>query len=227
MTSKKRRGNLLKNRKQQIVAIAILILYVVSAALIVHSFFESSAMAMRAEPPEVCTVPPTQIIIQEETTKCQETKINYSDTIQVLVTPELRQHIEYLVSNYEEEIEMATKVMIVEAGGVPSDAHRAAVVWCILNRADASAHKDIKKIITAPNQFAWYSGTSYTQEQYRFVKDIFIRWLLEKEGIDEVGRVLPSEYRWFRGDGRENYFRNAYQGNYTVWDWSLADPYIE
>lgn len=217
----------MKNRKQQIVAIAILILYVVSAALIVRFFFESSAMAMRAEPPEVCTVPPTQIIIQEETTKCQETKINYSDTIQVLVTPELRQHIEYLVSNYEKEIEMATKVMIVEAGGIPSDAHRAAVVWCILNRADASEHKDIKRIITAPHQFAWRAGTSYTQEQYQFVKDIFIRWLLEKEGIDEVGRVLPSEYRWFNGDGRENYFRNAYRGSYSVWNWSMADPYIE
>lgn len=182
---------------------------------------------MRAEPPEVCTVPPTQIIVQEETTKCQETKINYSDTIQVLVTPELRQHIEYLVSNYEEEIEMATKVMVIEAGDVPSAAHRAAVVWCILNRTDASEHKDIKRIITAPYQFAWLPGTSYTQEQYQFVKDIFIRWLLEKEGIDEVERVLPSEYKWFRGDGRENYFRNAYQGNYLVWDWSLADPYIE
>lgn len=186
---------------------------------------EMEVTALAAVSPAISTSPP-EIIEPTATTNCQETKINYSDTIQVLVAPELKQNVEYLVSTYEKEIEMATKVMVAEAGSIKDASHRAAVVWCILNRADASAHKSVRRIITAPNQFAWYSNTSYTKEQYEFVRDIFARWLLEKEGFDEVGRTLPSDYRWFRGDGRENHFRNAYEGDYDVWDWSLIDPYI-
>lgn len=121
---------------------------------------------------------------------------------------------------------MATKVMVVEAGGVYPLSHRAAVVWCILNRADATGNS-ISSIITAPHQFAWIPSKSYSQEQYDLVKDIFTRWLLEKEGFENVGRVLPEEYKWFRGDGSQNHFRNAYSGSYTIWDWSLPSPYSE
>ena len=39
-----------------------------------------------------------------------------------------------------------------------------------------------------------------------------------------VGRVLPSDYLWYRGDGRRNYFRDAYKGG-SVWDWTLESPY--
>lgn len=121
---------------------------------------------------------------------------------------------------------MATKVMIVEAGGVYPLSHRAAVVWCILNRADATG-SSISSIITAPHQFAWIPSKGYSQEQYELVKDIFTRWLLEKEGFENVGRVLPEEYKWFHGDGSQNHFRNAYSGSYTIWDWSLPSPYSE
>ena len=119
---------------------------------------------------------------------------------------------------------MATKVMVVEAGGVYPLSHRAAVVWCILNRADATGNS-ISSVITAPHQFAWIPSQAYNQEQYDFVKDIFTRWLLEKEGIENVGRVLPEEYKWFHGDGYHNHFRNAYSGSYAIWDWSLPSPY--
>lgn len=160
-----------------------------------------------------------------EATTNSETKINYSDTIQVLVTPELKHNIEYLVSTYENEIVMATKVMAAEARGVPAASHRAAVVWCILNRADAG-YGSVSNVITSPNQFAWYSGTSYTQEQYELVKDVFTRWILEQNGCNDVGRVLPSDYLWFGGNGRENLFRNTSNPSGSVWDWSLPDPYI-
>lgn len=121
---------------------------------------------------------------------------------------------------------MATKVMVAEAGGVYPLSHRAAVVWCILNRVDATG-SSISSIITAPHQFAWFPSKSYSQEQYDLVKDIFTRWLLEKEGFENVGRVLPKEYKWFHGDGSQNHFRNAYSGSYTIWNWSLPSPYDE
>ena len=216
---KKRRGNLLKNRKQRIVAgfIALLILLFCSSI----SFSAAKEPVATSAPVATVTV---EVTPEPEPTPSPETKINYSDTIQVLVTPELKQKIEYLVSTYDNEIIMATKVMIAEAGGVYPLSHRAAVVWCILNRADATGNS-ISSIITAPNQFAWVSSQAYSQEQYDFVKDIFTRWLLEKEGFENVGRVLPEEYKWFRGDGSQNHFRNAYSGSYTIWDWSFPSPY--
>ena len=216
---KKRRENLLKNRKQRIVAgfIALLIL------------FFCAAISLSAVKEPVATSAPVATVTVEATpepepTPSPETKINYSDSIQVLVTPELKQKIEYLVSTYDNEIIMATKVMVAEAGGVYPLSHRAAVVWCILNRVDATG-SSISSIITAPHQFAWFPSKSYSQEQYELVKDIFTRWLLEKEGFENVGRVLPKEYKWFHGDGYHSHFRNAYSGSYTIWDWSLPSPY--
>lgn len=218
---KKRRENLLKNRKQRIVAgfIALLIL------------FFCAAISLSAVKEPVATSAPVATVTVEaapepEPTPSPETKINYSDSIQVLVTPELKQKIEYLVSTYDNEIIMATKVMVAEAGGVYPLSHRAAVVWCILNRVDATG-SSISSIITAPHQFAWFPSKSYSQEQYDLVKDIFTRWLLEKEGFENVGRVLPKEYKWFHGDGSQNHFRNAYSGSYTIWNWSLPSPYDE
>lgn len=218
---KKRRDDLLKNRKQRIVAgfIALLIL------------FFCAAISLSAVKEPVATSAPVATVTVEATpepepTPSPETKINYSDTIQVLVTPELKQKIEYLVSTYDNEIIMATKVMVAEAGGVYPLSHRAAVVWCILNRVDSTG-SSISSIITAPHQFAWIPSKSYSQEQYDLVKDIFTRWLLEKEGFENVGRVLPKEYKWFHGDGYQNHFRNAYSGGYTIWNWSLPSPYSE
>ncbi len=45
-----------------------------------------------------------------------------------------------------------------------------------------------------------------------------------KDGEADVGRVLPSDYLWFTGDGKRNHFRNAYRGG-QIWDWSLPTPY--
>ena len=209
----------MKNRKQRIVAgfIALFILFF----CIFISFSEVKEPVATSAPVATVTV---EITPEPEPTPSPETKINYSDTIQVLVTPELKQKIEYLVSTYDNEIIMATKVMVAEAGGVYPLSHRAAVVWCILNRVDATG-SSISSIITAPHQFAWFPSKSYSQEQYDLVKDIFTRWLLEKEGFENVGRVLPKEYKWFHGDGYQNHFRNAYSGGYTIWDWSFPSPY--
>ena len=100
---KKRRGNLLKNRKQRIVAGFI--------ALLILLFCTSMSFSAAKEP--VATSAPVATVTVEATpepkpTPSPETKINYSDTIQVLVTPELKQKIEYLVSTYDNEIIMAT-----------------------------------------------------------------------------------------------------------------------
>ena len=130
----------------------------------------------------------------------------------------------------ESDIEIAAKIILKEAEsvkdncGVSGDCHRAAVIWCILNRVDAG-YGDFEEVATAPNQFAYYQNTRIVKEFYELAEDVLDRWSQEKAGIKDVGRVLPQDYLWFRGNGKVNIFRNKYKGNYKIWDWSLPDPY--
>lgn len=130
----------------------------------------------------------------------------------------------------DEDVTIISKIVLREAEGVPAndkvsgDAQRAAVVWCILNRVDAG-YGTIKEVATAKRQFAYYPKTKVKDGIKELVVDVLDRWSQEQAGAEDVGRVLPQEYMWFVGDGTYNHFRNKYNGNYDIWDWSLDDPY--
>lgn len=98
------------------------------------------------------------------------------------------------------------KVMWGEARGC-STTEQAGVAWCVLNRAD--------------------SDDPVEPELLALAEDVLARWELEQLCVGSVGRVLPSDYLYFEGDGRHNYFRQEYIGDGTTWDWSLASPYEE
>lgn len=103
---------------------------------------------------------------------------------------------------------------------------QAGVVWCILNRCDAWG-ASIREVVTAPGQFHGYSKSHpVLPELYDMAADVMYRWEREKLGERNVGRVLPSDYLWFGGDGRVNHFRNKFTGG-TKWDWSMPNPYEE
>lgn len=157
--------------------------------------------------------------------KSEPDKIYYSDTIRVLVTQETKDKIEAKVNDRQADINYMAQTAKNEAGGIPNKAHKAAVMWCILNRVDSSKFPNtVYGVVSAPNQFAWYSSTSITSELQSLARDVMTRYLLEKEGYTEVGRVLPSNYYYFYGDGKYNYFRQEYNSS-GRWDWSLASPY--
>lgn len=122
------------------------------------------------------------------------------------------------------EVELIGRTIWGEAGGVKSEAERAAVAWCILNRVDAW-NKSIYEVVTAPSQFHGYRtwGTC-PQEHLDLAADVLTRWEAEKAGETEVGRTLPAEYLYFWGDGQRNHFRTEWQSS-QYWDWSLTDPY--
>jgi len=142
-------------------------------------------------------------------------------------------------SNYrdftQEEITMLAKVLYAESNvlewygtryGVSYTARQAAVAWCALNRLDAGTFEDsLKEVLTAPNQFAYKEDSPVTEHMLWLAEDVAARWNQEHKGDEEVGRTLPSDYLYFEGDGKENYFRKEYQGISDVWDWSLPDPY--
>lgn len=127
----------------------------------------------------------------------------------------------------EDEVVMVAKVLQRECGGVPSVTEQACVAWTICNRVDSDEFdgNTIADVVTARYQFAYYYNTQVDDELYELALDVLSRWNAERNGEMSVGRVLPKDYTYFTGDGVHNYFRNAYKGNYSIWDYSLPSPY--
>jgi hypothetical protein len=164
----------------------------------------------------------TKVIVKPE---LQEEKTMYSDTIQVLVTDRIRNKIEEKLATLETEINMLAQVVYNEARGIPSNDDKAAVIWCILNRVDSSSFDNtIQEVITAPAAFAWSSKTIIEKRFTDLAEDVVARWLLEKEGYTEVGRVLPDNYFFFHGTGKVNCFKKENKSS-NYWNWSLTSPY--
>jgi len=122
------------------------------------------------------------------------------------------------------DIYYISKTMRREAYG-SVNVELAKIGWCVLNRVDRGS--SIKDVVTQPNQFA-YSAYSDGDMYYDIALDVYIRWQYEKEGIQNVGRVLPADYVQFRGDGKLNHYYKTYNdaqkniNEYTNW---LVSPY--
>lgn len=127
----------------------------------------------------------------------------------------------------EEEARALARTVWGEARGC-SVTEQAAVVWCVLNRVDSAEPyypDDIIGVVSQPKQFSGYDPNHPVDSDIlALVWDVLERWQAEKSGAEDVGRVLPADYLWFRGDGKANHFRDAYKGGET-WDWSLDSPY--
>jgi len=139
-----------------------------------------------------------------------------------------------LDESYDEAAIYLAKTVWGEARGC-STTEQSGVIWCILNRVDSDLSympNDIISVITQKDAFHGYSSKHPTiddegQDLVELSKDVIQRWLAEKEGIEDVGRVLPEEYLYFASDGKgHNRFRSEYKGT-DYWDWSLESPYEE
>lgn len=146
--------------------------------------------------------------------------------------PEPQIIIRYATEREQEEHDLDTLLALArtvwgEARGCTTT-EQAAVVWCVLNRADRPEWPDDPlEVVQQPNQFSGYDAENPVwPETLALVEDVLDRWELEKTAVGDVGRVLPKEYVFFEGDGRHNYFRTEYKGG-TIWDWSLNSPYEE
>lgn len=135
------------------------------------------------------------------------------------------------ISNYNtyvvthSEVEMLAKVVYREARGISGKEHQAAVIWCILNRVDEGTWGNtIEEVVTYPNAFAWVPDTPVLDEYIHLATDVVSRWNWEKQGIEDVGRVIPNTYLYFMGDGEYNYYTETWCGS-DYWDWSLPNPY--
>ncbi len=107
----------------------------------------------------------------------------------------------------EADVEAIAKVVYREARGC-STVEQAAVIWCILNRVDSSERyfpDTIQEVIKQPHQFAYTEDTPLWPSHVSLAEDVLQRWHEEKEGAEDVGRVLPAGYVYFVGDGKRKF----------------------
>ena len=108
---------------------------------------------------------------------------------------------------------------------------QAAVVWCVLNRVDSEERyfpDTIREVVLQKNQFTGYKEKHPATAEFKaLAEDVLHRWHDENDGIgtNDVGRVLPTEYVYFHGDGKVNWFRKQLKRDGNYWDWSLENPY--
>lgn len=124
-----------------------------------------------------------------------------------------------------EEIRVLAQKLYAECNGVRSKTRQAAVAWIIFNRLDAGYGDTLMAVMTAPHQFANTSDkTPVTDYLLALAADVAGRWWAEKNGAENVGRIIPSDYYFFWGDGKENHFRKGWKDQ-VYWDWSMESPY--
>lgn len=128
----------------------------------------------------------------------------------------------------ENDIVVLAKILYRECGAVKNVTEQACVAWTVCNWADVGGEDYvgmISKSAKSPNRFAWIAKTPVTDHLYRLASDVLFRWNLEKNGYNVVGRVLPSDYYYFAGDGKHNYFRRNFRNDRDFWDYTLESPY--
>lgn len=111
----------------------------------------------------------------------------------------------------DELAELAGRAIWGEAGGIPDEAQRAAVVWCACNRADAW-DMEIGDVLNVDAFHGLAIKGDVPAEHVELARDVLARWALEAEGWVDVGRALPEQYLYFEGDGVRNHFSTEYGG---------------
>lgn len=126
----------------------------------------------------------------------------------------------------QDDVDMLARLIYTEARGVKSRTEQAAVVWCVLNRLDNPnrPQKTIADVVTAPHQFDYRPWAPVLPEFEELAADVLELWEQEKNGVENVGRVLPAEYQYFNGWGGRNWFSAEWKSP-EYWGWSLPSPY--
>lgn len=129
-----------------------------------------------------------------------------------------------------------------EAALARTTAEKAAVAWVMLNALECNEHgfsvvRTISDIVKNPDAIQGYTslkkrGVEPDTEYMELAIDVLARYAMEKAGWEWTGRVIPSTYHWWMGDGyRTNYFCDVYHhgslatAQAHAWDWSWTSPY--
>jgi len=121
------------------------------------------------------------------------------------------------------------RLVMGEAGGIPSKVEQACVAWTVTNRLDHGGFGKTLDAVMSPSQF---QGLKLNKSPSDAVKalctDVLDRWSRERAGQTNVGRVLPKGYLYFYGDGKHNWFYTKFYRGVNkgiAWNYSLPSPY--
>jgi hypothetical protein len=112
--------------------------------------------------------------------------------------------------DYDATLDILAKVLYGESRGVYgySITNCACVIWCVGNRVDVEKRgSNFRECATANAQFAYKKRYPVQQHFRDLAEDVLARWMREKNGETDVGRVLPPEYVYFAGKDGYNRFR--------------------
>ena len=173
-------------------------------------------------------IAPEAEVIETEKTTAPSTK---AEVVETEESTDNNENISYYNYVTETEICMLAYLVDKEAGigetqwSLP-DYKREAIVWVVLNRVDdtsGSFPNSVYNVLYQKNQFRSYYGNDYTSSTYNLVCKVLTLWAQEKTyGYPAAGRSLPREYKWYSGDGSNNWFRTTYPDYGVYWDWSWS-----
>lgn len=181
--------------------------------------------AARYDTPETTGAPATTPETTPATTPAPETTGAPATTVQQPATEELEvpattEEPATTATPTPTDVDVLAQLLWTEARGVRSRTEQAAVIWCVLNRVDAGLGSDPIAVATDRAQFAYDPSAPILDDLRALAQDVLERWQ-----TNAPGRVLPQDYMWFRGKDGRNWFRNSFNGEYDIWDWSWDSPY--
>ena len=183
--------------------VAVMCLAIVGAVVIMTSLAGADNQEVALPEPEY-TTPAEIILMRAEAPERANTGLATYETF--------GEALERAKSNIPDELaEWAGRAIWGEAGGIQDEAQRAAVVWCACNRADAW-DMEIGDVLNVDAFHGLAIKGEVPPQHVELARDVLAGWTLEAEVWQDVGRVLPSQYLYFEGDGRVNHYSTEYGG---------------
>lgn len=145
-----------------------------------------------AEPTELILDAPTELFLDTPTELFPDTPTElFPDT-----------------SYTENDIELLCKMVYGEARGCAEE-EQALTVWTVLNRLDDGRFGNtIEYIITAPRQFIGYNEAHPVTDDIRTVVETALKaWAAGDDAPTCPPYAETSDYLYFSGSGRHNYFK--------------------
>lgn len=123
--------------------------------------------------------------------------------------PELVNLSEPVAKYTSEEITLVCQTVYGEARGCSKEEQQL-VAWCICNRADYSG-TSVEQVVTANRQFHGYDPENpVTEEIFENVTEVLEAWSRNEEALVYEPYATTTEYRYFSGDGRHNWYREEW-----------------
>lgn len=123
--------------------------------------------------------------------------------------PELINLSEPVAKYTSEEVTLVCQTVYGEARGCSKEEQQL-VVWCICNRVDYSG-TSVKQVVTADRQFHGYDPKHpVTAEIFENVTEVLEAWSRNEEALVYEPYATTTEYRYFYGDGRHNWYREEW-----------------